>query len=404
MNGRRSILLLGGSAQQVVAIDKARELGYRAVLCDYLPDNPGQHHADSFHLVSTTDREAVLAVAREEGVEGVLAYASDPAAATAAYVSEELGLPGNPLASVEALSEKHLFRAMLEDAGLPCPRSAAFSAEAPIEKVLPLLEGLRWPVVVKPTDSSGSKGVSVLEGPSELDAAIRRASAFSRNGILIAEEYIRRGFPDVIGGDVFVADGEVRFWGLMRCLRDEALGGLVPVGEVMPSGLSADQESAVKGALQRLVSHAGIRFGELNVEVMVGEDGLPYILELGARAGGNMIPVQLTDASGVDLVATNVLCSMGEDPGNVDFDGRGACCAHYVVHSRRAGVFERLEVPDEVASCVYRTVMYKDPGDPVEPFDGADKAVGILFMRFGDEGEASHILAGISGEVGVVLR
>lgn len=404
MSGRRSILLLGGSAQQVVAIDKARELGYRTVLCDYLPDNPGQHHADSFHLVSTTDRKAVLAVAREEGVGGVLAYASDPAAATSAYVSEELGLPGNPLASVEALSEKHLFRAMLKDAGLSCPASVDFAALAQVDDVLLLLEGMRWPVVVKPTDSSGSKGVSVLENPSELDAAIRRASAYSRNGILIAEEYIRRGFPDVIGGDVFVVDGEIRFWGLMRCLRDEALGGLVPVGEVMPSGLSADQESAVKGALQRLVSHAGIRFGELNVEVMVGKDGLPYILELGARAGGNMIPVQLTDASGIDLVATNVLCSMGKDPGNVDFDGRGACCAHYVIHSRRTGVFERLEIPDEVASFVYRTVMYKKPGDAVERFDGADKALGILFMRFADEEEVSRILAGISGKVEVVLR
>ena len=253
MSGRRSILLLGGSAQQVVAIDKARELGYRTVLCDCLPDNPGQHHADSFHLVSTTDREAVLAVAREEGVGGVLAYASDPAAATAAYISEELGLPGNPLASVEALSEKHLFRAMLEDAGLPCPASVGFASSARANDVLPLLEGMCWPVVVKPTDSSGSKGVSVLEEPSKLDDAIMRAASFSRNGTLIAEEYIRRGFPDVIGGDVFVVDGEVRFWGLMRCLRDEKLGGLVPVGEVMPAGLSASREASVKDVLQRLM-------------------------------------------------------------------------------------------------------------------------------------------------------
>lgn len=404
MSGRRSILLLGGSAQQVVAIDKARELGYRTVLCDYLPDNPGQHHADSFHLVSTTDREAVLAVAREEGVGGVLAYASDPAAATAAYISEELGLPGNPLASVEALSEKHLFRAMLEDAGLPCPASVGFASSARANDVLPLLEGMCWPVVVKPTDSSGSKGVSVLEEPSKLDDAIMRAASFSRNGRLIAEEYIRRGFPDVIGGDVFVVDGEVRFWGLMRCLRDEKLGGLVPVGEVMPAGLSASREASVKDVLQRLVTHAAIRFGELNVEVIVGEDGLPYILELGARAGGNMIPVQLSDASGIDLVAANVLCAMGEDPGDVKLDGCSAFSAHYVVHSRRSGVLERLDIADEVACHVYRTVMYKHSGDPVEVFDGANKAIGILFMRFSSNKAISDALENISDKVKVVLR
>lgn len=404
MSDRRSILLLGGSAQQVVAIERARELGFRTVLCDYLPDNPGQRHADSFHLVSTTDREAVLEVARAERVGGVLAYASDPAEPTAAYVAQELGLPGNPLAAVEALSEKHLFRKMLREAGLPCPKSASFPASSDAAGVLPLLEGMRWPVVVKPTDSSGSKGVSVLEDLSGLSDAIARAASFSRNGTLIAEEYIRRGFPDVVGGDVFAVDGEVRFWGLMRCLRDESLGGLVPVGEVMPAGLSASQEAAVKDAVQRLVSFAGIRFGELNVEVIIGEDGSPYVLELGARAGGNMIPVQLSDASGVDLVAANVLCAMGEDPGDVRFDGRGACCAHYVAHSRRAGAFERLEVPEEVASRVYRTVMYKEPGDVVERFDGADKALGILFMRFADEAEASRVLSGISDKVEAVLR
>ncbi len=100
--GSRGILLLGGSRQQVVAIEAAKRLGYRTVLCDYLPDNPGRLVADSFHLVSTTDRDAVLEVARAEGISGVLAYASDPAAATAAYVAQELGLPGNPLRSVES--------------------------------------------------------------------------------------------------------------------------------------------------------------------------------------------------------------------------------------------------------------------------------------------------------------
>lgn len=404
MSAKRSILLLGGSAQQVVAIEKARELGYRTVLCDYLPDNPGQHHADSFHLVSTTDREAVLEVARKEGVGGVLAYASDPAEPTAAYVARELGLPGNPPPAVEALSEKHRFRAMLREAGLPCPASAFFPAASPLGDVLPLLEEMRWPVVVKPTDSSGSKGVSVVGDVSGFEEAVARASAFSRNGVLIAEEYIRRGFPDVVGGDVFVVDGEIRFWGLMRCLRDGALGGMVPVGKEMPAGLSEGQEAAVRRALQRLVSFAGIEFGELNVEVIVGGDGLPYVLELGARAGGNMIPVQLSDASGIDLVAANVLCAMGEDPGDVSFDGRGACCAHYVVHSRADGVLDRVEIPAEVERCVYRSVPYVLPGEAVACFDGADKALGILFMRFSDQEEAAHVLGGISDKVEVLLR
>ena len=84
----KKILLLGGSAQQVIAIKTAKRLGYYTVLCDYLPDNPGQYVADKYYNVSTTDVEAVYKVAMDEKVDGILAYASDPAALPAAIVAE----------------------------------------------------------------------------------------------------------------------------------------------------------------------------------------------------------------------------------------------------------------------------------------------------------------------------
>ena len=114
---KKKILLLGGSAQQIVAIEKAKELGYYTVLCDFLPDNPGQHHADKFYLASTTDKEAVLGIARKEDIDGIVAYASDPAAPTAAYVAEALGLPGSPYKSVEILCNKDQFRRFLAENG-----------------------------------------------------------------------------------------------------------------------------------------------------------------------------------------------------------------------------------------------------------------------------------------------
>ena len=399
--GQNTILMLGGSRQQVVAIEKAKELGFRTVLCDYLPDNPGQYVADVFYQESTTDRELMLEIARRENVGGVLAYSSDPASPTAGYVAEAMGLPTNPLAAIETMSEKHLFRAFLNEAGLPCPQAASFPVGASAEEVADLVKDFRFPVVVKPTDSSGSKGVSVLDDLTGLEAAIAHAREFSRNGTLICEEYIRKTFPHVIGGDIFVVDGEVRFWGLMSCLRDEGLGGLVPVGKKTPSGLSVDENDAVKDVLQRLVTALGVRFGELNVEVIVGEGGVPYVLELGSRAGGNMIPVQLSDASGVDLVAANVLCAMGEDPGDISWDS-GACegaFATYVLHSGIDGEFRGVEKSDAVEPHVYREVIYKQFGDSVEAFDGANKALGIEFLRFSSEAEMDTMLASVSREI-----
>ena len=106
----KKILLLGGSHQQIIAIETAKRMGYYTVLCDYLEDNPGQNYCNRFYLVSTTDKEKILDVALKEKIYGILAYASDPAAPTAAFVAEKMGLPGNPYKSVETLCKKDRFR------------------------------------------------------------------------------------------------------------------------------------------------------------------------------------------------------------------------------------------------------------------------------------------------------
>ena len=403
---RPSILLLGGSRQQVIAIECAKRLGYRTVLCDYLPDNPGQYVADVFYQESTTDRETMLAIARKEQVSGVLAYASDPAALTCAYVAEELGLPTNPLASVETLSVKHLFRRYLSEHGFPCPKAVSIAADASAEELQRAAEGMRLPVVLKPTDSSGSKGVTVMESlDNEACAqALEAAGSFSRNRILVLEEYIRQGFPRVIGGDVFVADGSVAFWGLMSCLRDESGGGLVPVGERYPSGLDDATMQAVREQIQGLVTSLGLRFGELNVEMIIGEDGVPYFLELGARAGGNMIPVQISDVSGIDLVEANVRYAMGDSSMDVHFDQGDAVICTYVLHAAQAGTFDGLEVADELAPHLYRTVLYAEPGEVIEAFEHAGNALGILFLRFDDVPQMESLLTHIGDLVQPKIR
>src|SRR5699024_5041810 len=97
----KKLLLLGGSEQQTLAIQHAKNKGLHTILCDYLADNPGQEYADEFYRVSTTDKEAILHIARQNDINGIVAYASDPAAPTAAYVAEKMGLPTNPYKSVE---------------------------------------------------------------------------------------------------------------------------------------------------------------------------------------------------------------------------------------------------------------------------------------------------------------
>lgn len=385
----KKILLLGGSAQQVVAIQKAKSLGYYTVLCDYLPDNPGQYEADAYYNVSTTDVEAVYQVALKEKVDGVLAYASDPAALPAAIVAERLGLPTNPVSAVEILGVKYKFRKFMAENQFACPRHFPFTVGTAEAVIREKLKDLHFPWVIKPTDSSGSKGVTVLQDADGLTAAITWAAEFSRNKVLIAEEFIKGDFPDVIGGDIFVWDNKIVFYGLMACLRSRASGGLIPVGEKNPSGLSLKQTEAVRNELQRMVTLAGIRFGELNVEILLGKNDDVHFLELGPRAGGNMIPIQLSDIYGIDLVTANVQAAMGKNPNLHPIEKDGSFIT-YVLHSEKEGTFSGIYVSEKIAAHVYRQCVYKKLGDKIEAFDGAGKAIGVLFLHFDTDEDMAY--------------
>ena len=380
----KKILLLGGSAQQLVAIRAAKELGYYTVVMDYLPDNPGQYEADKFYGESTTDVEAVYRIAKEEQVEGILAYASDPAALPAAIVAERLGLPTNPAKSVEILGLKYPWREFLQNNGFACPKHFSFHPNTPSDEIKEAATDFTFPLVVKPTDSSGSKGVTMLEDWNGLENAIRWANEYSRNKVLLIEEFIQRGFPSVVGGDIFVWDGKVVLYGEMECLRDKHNSPLIPIGEKKPLQVSQVQKERIHSELQRIVTALDIRFGELNIEIILDKDDNVHFLELGPRAGGNMIPIQLGDAFGIDLVKANVQAAMGEKPDFLSHpvNALPGCYMHYVLHSYIAGTFEGITIDEQIAKNVYRKVIYKNPGDNVEVFDGAGKALGIIFLHF----------------------
>ena len=401
----KTILLLGGSDFQVPAIETARRLGLRTVLCDYLPDNPGQFVADVFYQKSTTDRELMLEVARAEHVDGVLSFCSDVALPSAAYVAEKLGLPTNPLPSVLVLSEKQLFHPYLRKHGFACPQLVSFYAGLSPKEVLDLVRPLSWPVVIKPTDSSGSKGVTRLESPDPVDiaAALDSARAYSRNDLLVAEEFIEYEHPHLIGGDIVVKDGKVVFWGLMSCLRDNEVNPLVPVGKAFPSGLSPRQEQAVREQLQSLVDSLCLRFGEMNVEVIVGRGGVPYILECGGRAGGNLIPLELTDISGIDLVEANVRFAMGDYSMDVDFDGCDQIVSTYVLHADHDGAFRGIDFSAEIEPHVYRRFIHVQPGDAVERLTNGAKALGQVFMRFDSSEQMWEMLGEIKNHIRVLV-
>ena len=376
----KRILMLGGAMQQIPIIRQAKEMGLYVITCDYLPDNPGHALADEYHNVSTTDLEGVLRLAEGLDIDGIVAYASDPAAPTAAYVAEKLGLPGNPYESVKLCTEKDLFRAFLKEHGFNCPEAKGFRT---YEEAAAEIGRFRFPVMVKPVDSSGSKGVVKIFSPAELKPAVEEALSYSRGKRFIVEEFIvKKGYQ--VSGDGFSVNGKLAFTSYGNELYSGAGGTreYVALGEFWPSLLTKEQKAKVDAELQRLITALGMRTCAYNIEVILDENDTPYVLELGPRNGGSYIPQLIQYATGVDLVRWTILGALGEDCSGLQMAETKGVFSNYMIMSHRAGRFKgiRFEEGFEKHNLLDVYCTHK-PGDPVTPYRNTTDSMGTILFR-----------------------
>lgn len=382
--------MLGGSIYQTYAIKEAVRMGYYVITCDYLPGNPGHKFAHEYHNVSTTDKEAVLALARELKVDGVVAYASDPAAPTAAYVCEKLGLPTSPFRSVEILSKKHLFRKYLAENGFNVPKANSYTRLEEAEKDL---KNFHLPVMVKPVDSSGSKGVNKLTDPSQLKAFFEDALSYSRDKIVLIEEFIVKAGPQ-ISGDAFSVDGKLVF----HCLGNEFYSTKVdkdfaPLGECWPTVMPQEVIDTLADDLQRLITSLGMKSNAYNVEAIYSTDGKVYILELGARSGGSLIPQVTALATGVDMVPYVIKAVMGEDCSDLKMAPVKGFWSNYMAHSNETGLYDGIEYSKEFGEKhLVDYVTDTQIGDPVHKYRDAQDCVGELILKYDSQEEMFDII------------
>lgn len=378
----KKIMLLGGSAQQVVAIETAKRLGYYTVLCDYLNDNPGQYVADKFYLVSTTDKEAVLEVAQREKIDGILAYASDPAAPTAAYVAEKLGLPGNPYESVQILCEKDKFRKFLSENGFHTPKAKGY--EQISEAVKDLTGGyFTLPVIVKPVDSSGSKGVVRIDESTEVEEKLNYALSYSRGGRIIVEEFVEK-FGYQIAGDGLSVDGKLVF----RCFANDHFdekceNPFVPISASFPYNMPKEVQEKVHNEIQRLISLLNMKTCTYNFDMRIDKDYNVYLMEIAPRDGGNYIPQLIQYATGVDLVECSVKAAMGDAIETRSMVEAQGFWSYYAVHSLKNGVLKSILIDEKFEKeHIVENHILKKVGDTVQVFTGANTTLGILLLKF----------------------
>lgn len=395
---QKHILFLGAAYAQIPIIEEAKRREWYIITCDYLPDNPGHKLADEYHNVSTTDKEKVYELAKALKPDFVVAYASDPAAPVAAYVSEKLGLPGSSYESVRILSEKDLFRKFLQQHGFNSPKAISINGKDLNERNI---LDLQYPVVVKPTDSSGSKGVSRVENWEGIARAVDFALTYSRNKRIIIEEFINNELGD-IHGDGFVIDGELIF----SCLGDHIYEGEVnpynPTGTSWPSRMPCRAIEKIESDVAKIINLCGFRNGPVNIEARINHKGIPYIMEIGPRNGGHFVPQAIKYATGFDMVSAYL--DLIDDKKPIMEEYQITPTAYIAIHSENDGVLDRIEIKEEIKPYIKEFHQYIKEGNMVKSFQGANAAIGILLLSFRDIDEMAYYIKNINHFLRIFLK
>lgn len=302
---QKKLMLLGGIRYLLPVIDAAHKQGYYVITADYLPDNIAHRYSDEYVNVSIVDKEAVLKVACEKEIDGIMSFGVDPGVVAASYVQNKMSLPSfGPYESVEILQNKDKFREFLAIHGFNVPWSLAFSS---LEDALSDLAIFSYPLIVKPTDSAGSKGVTRVDKEKNLKEALLHAFAHSIKNKIIVEQFIEKEGCSS-DSDCFSINGELKFVSFSAQRFDEyAASTFVPAAYSWPSTMTIQQESELSFELQRLLKLLNMNTSVYNIETRIGVDGKPYIMEVSPRGGGNRLSEMIRYATGVDLITAAVL-------------------------------------------------------------------------------------------------
>ena len=377
---QKKLMLLGGIRYLLPVIKAAHEQGYYVITADYLPNNIAHQYSDEYVNVSIIDKEAVLKVAREKGIDGIMSFGVDPGVIAASYVQNQMGLPSfGPFESVEILQHKDKFRAFLAENDFNVPWAFGFSSEA---EAWELRDKFTYPLIVKPTDSAGSKGCTRVDSEEGLMAAIQYAFKFTITGHIIIEEFLeKKGCSS--DTDSYAQDGQLKFVSFSAQRFDaNAMNPYTPSAYSWPSTFTMEEEEYLTSEIQRLITLLNMKTSVFNIEVRVATNNKPYIMELTPRGGGNRLCEMLRYATGVDMITAITRAMVGDEPEVIEQKPYNGNWAEIILHADKDGEFVELQIDPALPAEVVEEDLWVKPGDFVHGFEAANDAIGTLVLRF----------------------
>jgi biotin carboxylase len=325
------LVVIGASYLQRPVIEKARAMGLETHVFAWREGSEVEDLCDVFHPISIVDVDRIHAECERIRPRGVLTIASDLAATTVGALTHRLGLVGNRPEAVLRSTHKRVMRRALRDAGVRVP---AFSEEVREPEEIP---GFGLPLVVKPTDRSGSRGVTLVEHPGELRPAIEIARAESLRGDVIVEEFIP-------GRELSVEAISWKGRHRILALTDKETTGppdFVEIGHHQPAVLDDSMAGVVCDTVLRSLDVIGIEFGASHSEVIIADDGRVFVVEIAGRMGGDFIGSTLVEwSTGYDYLRGVIEVALGIEP-HIEFGER----AH-------AGIVFPLPAPGRVVDVI----------------------------------------------------
>ena len=400
---QKKLMLLGGLRYLLPVIEEAHKMGIYVITADYLPGNIAHKYSDEYCNVSIIDKDAVLKAAQELKIDGILSHAVDPGVVSAAYVAEQMALPFQ--CSYEAaciLQDKSKFRAFLAEHGFNCPKARGYDTP---EDALKDIDYFNWPVIVKPVDSAGSKGVTKVENKADLQSAIETALQSS-----LSKHFVIEDFLDKVGAqssaDIFTVDGKLVYPTYSDQLFDpDAANPYTPAIEIWPASMEQKFQDNLSEQLQKLFSLLNVKSGIYNVESRVCSDGKAYIMEVSPRGGGNRIAELQDMATSQSLIRNEIRKALGMPLDVITVPKYDGVWCNYILHSNKPGTFVSVDInPDFEKKYVRDIGLIVKPGDKIEPFTGANTSLGTLFLQFKNRAEADHTLSQINRYITIHLE
>lgn len=385
---QKKLLILGGDHFTIPVVEAAKKQGYYTITCDYLPDNVAHKYSDEYINYSTTDKDGILEAARKLNIDGIVTF-TDSGVVTCAYVANKLGLPATgSLESVEILQNKDRFRAFLKEHGFNVPWAFSFASK---EEAWESRSKFHYPLMIKPTDSAGSKGCSRVDSEEGLDAAIEHAFDYSISGRIIVEEFLeKKGCSS--DSDSFSVEGEFKVLTFSAQRFDlNAANEYAPSAYSWPSTFSTEQEEYLKSELQRLISLLKMGSTVYNIETRVGVNDKPYIMEVSPRGGGNRLSEMVRLSTGADLITAAVRAAVG-DSVEISQKPLQGHWAELILHSDNNGEFVNLIIEPSLPAEIIEQDLWVNSGDQINKFCSARDAIGTLILRFSNTEDLEKVI------------